>query len=612
MIIRLSTAFLLLLNLQTLFGQKSEKAKPLLMFDQLMSDTLRISKPVDSLAVIPKQKFPLQIGYTVPAHWYISDSIATTNKKDDTRIYRVVIKTDAPCQLIFYFNDFHPGQESRLFAFSKNPLRSQCLFDGLASHKSSAYAITSDCISNETVLQFETVDSDFSLSLSEIGIIENSEVRTGFGSSGSCEVNTNCSEGDAWKLIKQGIARVLVKKGSSLFYCTGTLINNTLQDYTPYFLTANHCGDGASTADYNQWIFDFSYEGTQCEDPLSEPSKNTLVGATLMANGATYTGSDFKLLKLNQSVPASFDPFFNGWSADAGISVKGACIHHPQGDIKKISTYTQSSIPVNYNEITENENGNFWLVHWSETQNGFGVTEGGSSGSPLFNDAGLVIGSLTGGTSDCSATGEPDFFGRFNKSWESNGTLASSQLKPWLDPLLSGTSQLGGLGLLDDMISATFSADYNEINLNQSVSFANTSFGRITSFSWYFEGGKPETSNDLNPEPIEYPYLGTFDVQLIVANELYADTLLLKDYIEVLPHLYPNPNTGIFSLHFGTEQLEDAQIQLIDNAGREICLVTEQNGNIVNITTSHLIPGVYYLVIQSLTLNKRLKVILIP
>ena len=39
-----------------------------------------------------------------------------------------------------------------------------------------------------------------------------------------------------------------------------------------------------------------------------------------------------------------------------------------------------------------------FTVGWVSNANGWGVTEGGSSGSPLFNSNGLQIGTLTGGS----------------------------------------------------------------------------------------------------------------------------------------------------------------------------------------------------------------------
>jgi hypothetical protein len=80
------------------------------------------------------------------------------------------------------------------------------------------------------------------------------------------------------------------------------------------------------------------------------------------------------------------------------------------------------------------------------------VTEGGSSGSPLFNNDGRIIGTLTGGYSACDSSGvvgpnKPDYFGKFSYHWESNGTADTCQLKPWLDPDNTGITFMDGLNV---------------------------------------------------------------------------------------------------------------------------------------------------------------------
>ena len=47
--------------------------------------------------------------------------------------------------------------------------------------------------------------------------------------------------------------------------------------------------------------------------------------------------SDFALLRLAAPLPASYGAFLNGWCAD-GLAPSGtAMLHHPAGDLKKVS-----------------------------------------------------------------------------------------------------------------------------------------------------------------------------------------------------------------------------------------------------------------------------------
>ena len=56
----------------------------------------------------------------------------------------------------------------------------------------------------------------------------------------------------------------------------------------------------------------------------------------------------------------------------------------------------------------------------------YGASEGGSSGSPLFDPDGRIIGQLYGGSSECtglSDNGASDIYGRVDKSWNGLRTL---------------------------------------------------------------------------------------------------------------------------------------------------------------------------------------------
>lgn len=114
--------------------------------------------------------------------------------------------------------------------------------------------------------------------------------------------------------------------------------------------------------------------------------------------------------------------------------------------MKKISTFatTLTTTDVEIDEVGTTAANAVWEVRWSQNSNGHGVTEGGSSGSPLFNQNKLIVGTLTGGSSECSAPTEPDYFGCFSYHWESNGTSSTARLSSWLDPAGTNPTTLGG------------------------------------------------------------------------------------------------------------------------------------------------------------------------
>ena len=119
--------------------------------------------------------------------------------------------------------------------------------------------------------------------------------------------------------------------------------------------------------------------------------------------------------------------FLAGWSAAKAVpSGTAACIHHPSGDVKKIST---TSNPITADCWTECPRRWHWRVNrWSR-----GITEPGSSGSPLFSSDKYIIGQLHGGGSSCENPLGYDVYGAIHASYNA-GMAASQRLIDWLNP----------------------------------------------------------------------------------------------------------------------------------------------------------------------------------
>jgi hypothetical protein len=356
---------------------------------------------------------------------------------------------------MLYFDRFEIPEGGRLFVY--NPKRTQLLgaFTSVNNNRWSTFA-TGLIYGDEVTLEYNAPEGLKmpDLHLSEVGhayrgVAAPDRGETGFGGSGKCQVNVNCEEGNNWGLQKRSVTRIAVKRGAASVWCTGSLVNNVRNDGTPYVLTADHCGKYSSETDLTQWVFYFNYESPGCPDPPLEPALASLTGATLVAHGgnAAASGSDFFLVLLGTPVPESYNAYFNGWSREMiTSSISGVSIHHPQGDIKKISTYTTPLEPAVWKGGSKLAH---WLVKWSQTPNGHGTTEGGSSGSPLFDTEGRLIGTLTGGDSSCDSAylESPDWYGMFSYSWDKNGTDSVSVLKYWLDPDSTNIMSLNGWAL---------------------------------------------------------------------------------------------------------------------------------------------------------------------
>lgn len=373
----------------------------------------------------------------------------------------------------------------------------------------------------------------------------------------ACEVNVNCTPvGDSWQDEKRGVARILVVEGAGQGWCTGSLINNTAQDCKPYFLTALHCGVTATTANMNQWRFYFRYESTNCTNPSTAGTLDDffITGCLRIADsgdGGGDSGSDFLLVQLGtanntstivtQLKSANFNAYWNGWNANNTATSGGTGIHHPAGDIKKISTATGNTVSAGWNG---NGLQSHWRLSWTANANGHGVTEGGSSGSPYFNNSqGYIVGTLTGGSSFCTALTSPDFYGKMSYHWTSNGTATNRQLKPWLDPTNSGVLTLAGSANPCTPTTpvapvANFTANQTNVAPATTVSFTDQSTGIPTSWAWAispttgwaYAGGTSATSQ--NPQ-VTFNTVGQYTVTLTATNAQGSDGETKTNYITV-------------------------------------------------------------------------------
>jgi hypothetical protein len=232
------------------------------------------------------------------------------------------------------------------------------------------------------------------------------------GTAGACSPDVACPTGDAARDAaiaerSKSVALVNFVEGTEARVCTGTLLN-TEKYPVPFLVTANHCI--ATTAAAASVTTHWFNEAASCgSSDVSTAARQVAGGATLVF---TSHGPDSTLLQLRSSPPSG--AVFSGWNAarlaegDEVVSIS-----HPQGDVKKYALGAQKQeLQVrNYPQA-------MYGVAFTR-----GVTEGGSSGSALFTDAGgslqlrgILSGSTfrSGGPLSCAnADVEEALYGRF-------------------------------------------------------------------------------------------------------------------------------------------------------------------------------------------------------
>jgi len=259
---------------------------------------------------------------------------------------------------------------------------------------------------------------------------------TGIGASSYCNVDINCDQGISFEMVRRAVCRIQI--GVINEFCTGTLINNVKEDGKAYILTANHCISRNSWAQSS--VFYFNFDSRYCNaDTIFE--SQTVSSARLLA---THDSLDFSLLVLSEEPPESYSPYYAGWTRSEIPSPFATCIHHPWGDMKKISK-ENNTVETSYQTTNPPD----WLYEdrfpqafWRISRWDLATTEPGSSGAPLLNTDQLIVGNLSGGDANCSNPVN-DYFAKIGVDWDFFPD-STKQLAYWLDPNQTDTVMIEG------------------------------------------------------------------------------------------------------------------------------------------------------------------------
>lgn len=331
--------------------------------------------------------------------------------------------------------------------------------------------------------------------------------------SGSCNNDVVCSEANPWQNEIRSVARYTITVGASSFFCTGTLINNVEENLTPYFLTAGHCGvDSTTAASITAY---WNYETSVCQ---GTPDGQL----TQFQNGMSYLGgtdstgvggSDFALAQFDTTPDASFNVYWAGWDNSSNAPSSAVGIHHPAGDEKRISFDNDSLTITNYASSMADANGTHLMVGaWED-----GTTEGGSSGSGIWNENHHLVGTLSGGGASCQALDQPDWYGRFATHWLGDGTN-EGQLRVWLDPNDTGAITLDGQNACDAPIVNITTASATG-NMGEPLSFSASVTGGTGpyTYSWDFNRDFIEETSEESPS-YTYNYLYQGNIRLTATD----------------------------------------------------------------------------------------------
>jgi lysyl endopeptidase len=259
-----------------------------------------------------------------------------------------------------------------------------------------------------------------------MGLFGSGKKDSRYGTSQPCNIDINCPEGAGYYDQKRAVCRIII---NGIELCSGVLVNNTNQQNRPLLITAQHCI--TSDTDAANSIFVFGYESPWCGGP-DGLAYHSISGAVLRSMNPDI---DFTLVELSSFPPFIYHPYLAGWDVTGTIPNNTAAIHHPMGDVKKITTDNNQPVTDTYSGYTTD---GFWrILQWDS-----GTTEGGSSGSPLFDQNKRIVGILTGGEAQCGQSIN-DYFAKLSSSYNLS-TVLWMQLKGWIDPAVTGLKKLDG------------------------------------------------------------------------------------------------------------------------------------------------------------------------
>ena len=385
---------------------------------------------------------PWRYGIERPLSLNMWDHGIWNRLEDGGKLWRLAIQSPNALNMSINFDDFYLPPGSKLQLYNNDHTDITSTFTSLQNH--SGNQLGTWFVEGDTVwLEYYQPPNSNGVSTLHIasiihgyrlGRVNNAlGLERGFNDSGACNYDVNCFIGDDFDskkdVLKKAVALLNLGNG---YLCSATLVNNTKADKTPFLLTANHC---LEMSDPRLWSIRFNWVSPNPVCGIGGDSGElntnfTMSGAEIRANNPL---TDFALVELNNPIPGAWDVAFAGWDNSDIEPLFEVGIHHPNGDIMKICRDDSGAQKMNANG-TE-----VWLIGGEQQGWGdgweIGTTESGSSGSPLFNENGKIIGQLYAGHAACDGmetNGDYDLYGRFGVSWNI-GTSSGGRLKDWLD-----------------------------------------------------------------------------------------------------------------------------------------------------------------------------------
>ena len=402
----------ILLLFSVVFSQQTIGGLPISFNTQLSEEyhvvempAVDVQKLLDEDAVAPTGR-PARYGKSHYVDYNLENSGTWETIPGQGTVWRLKIISKNAYALGIYYDNYLLPDGAMFFVYNETKDMVHGAYSSLNNQDDGLFA--TPLVEGDTIIleYFEPDDANFNGNIEIEMIVHDYRDILNFKnqntSSSRCGANVVCTEGEDF--LDQINAASWLDMGS--YICSGSMINNTRNDLTPYYMTAWHCTDGLNESTFR---FYFNYETETCEG--TNASSGTFSYGSIIKATSGDVDPDFTLLEITDDISNSWDDvFYAGWDRSSSPPVINSGVHHPGGDPKKINLDDDTAVNspgINWAGGTGySPPGSHWGINWD-----FGCTEGGSSGSPAYNSAGRFVGQLTGGSGYA-------YYGKFSRGGE--------------------------------------------------------------------------------------------------------------------------------------------------------------------------------------------------
>ena len=418
--------------------------------DTVLPAKLDLVKIADEDAERDRKGLPQR--YAIPER--VSITPATHGTWEDLgngqRLWRLrIIGREGTTSLNLGFTRFKMSPNGRLLLYSTDGTRIVRPFTAADNEKHrelwTPVVATDDLVVELTVPKREARAVELELGWINQGYRGFGTIPPIYEKSGSCNLDVECLDpGDTWRQEMRAVG--VISTGGSTF-CTGSLVNNTAGDQQDVLHHRQPLLDqlrerrlAGGLLELSELLLPDARQRPEraARRRLAHPVPHRLLLPRLQLRLRTSPWWSSTTRRSRPTTITGPDGTVRPATTPAAPRSPCASIHHPSTDEKRITYVTTTMATTSYSGTTSPGDGTHIWARWATDPPGPftvpGVTEPGSSGSPLYSSAGRFVGQLHGGPSSCGATGNnlSDYYGRFSVSWTGGGTN-STRLSNWLD-----------------------------------------------------------------------------------------------------------------------------------------------------------------------------------